>query len=238
MAGEVISHILGRHLLLQPSQGYHFSIDSVLLADFAPLVKGPVADLGAGSGILCVLLAAKGVEGPYTALELDSVAAYCCRENLARTGAEARVFQQDLTQKNPEVPGNSYSLVISNPPFTPKGAGRVPPDPARARARHELNLEPKDLWRAAARLLKPKGRFVFCWPAARLVQAFGDLPRAGLMPKRLRLSHGREGKPASLAMVEAVKGGKEELTVEPPLIVYAEGQEQSKEVQAIYRRLS
>jgi tRNA1Val (adenine37-N6)-methyltransferase len=171
-------------------------------------------------------------------LEIDPVAVRCCRENLARAGAEARVFQQDLTQKNPDVLGNSFSLVISNPPFTPKGAGRVPPDPARARARHELDLDPPDLWLAAARLLKPRGRFVFCWPAARLVSAFGCLPLAGLMPKRLRLSHGRAGKPASLAMIEAVKGGKEELKVEPPLQVYAEGQEQSEEVKAIYQRLS
>jgi len=58
-----------------------------------------------------------------------------------------------------------------------------------------------------------------------------------LEPKRLRLVHGRKGRPASLALVEAVKEGKAELLVEPPLVAYGQGQTYSAEVQAIYGRL-
>ena len=55
---------LGRHYLEQPAGGFRFAIDSVLLADFATPADGPVADLGSGCGVLCVLLAAKGLAGP------------------------------------------------------------------------------------------------------------------------------------------------------------------------------
>ena len=49
------------------------------------------------------------------------------------------------------------------------------------------------------------------------------LGAAGLEPKRLRLVHGRQGKDASLALLEAKKGAAPGLRAEPPLLVYGQG---------------
>lgn len=76
-----------------------------------------------------------------------------------------------------------------------------------------------------------------CWPPARLVEALSGLDAVGLRPQRLRLVHGREGKPARLALIEAVKQSKTYLEVEPPLIVYAESQTYTSEVQGLYNSL-
>lgn len=225
---------LGRWQIIQPRRGYRFSIDSVLLAFFAPLPSGPVTDLGAGCGVLCLLLAARGLAGPFTALEIDPLAADCCRANLARHRLDGRTFNQDLAAPIPELPAASQSLVICNPPFGKPGQGRVPPDPARARARHELVLDAAVLWTTAGRLLAPGGRFALCLPPRRLAEGLAGLMQARLTPKRLRLVHGREGKPASLALIEAVKDGGEDLAVEPPLVVHGPGQSYGPEVAAMY----
>lgn len=236
-APEFTCDQLGRHRIWQPARGYRFSIDSVLLADFAPRVRGPVADLGAGCGVLCLLLAARGMKGPFTAVELDPLAAECCRRNFAQAGLEGVVLEQDLARPAPELSSGGFALVISNPPFTRRGHGRVPPDPARARARHELSLEAPVLWESAARLLPPGGRLALCCPPARLDEVLAGLAGARLRPKRLRLVHGRLERPASLALVEAAKDGRPQLTVEPPLVVYGRGQEYSPQTAAIYQRL-
>ncbi len=228
---------LGRWEIIQPRQGHRFSIDSVLLAFFAPPLPGPVADLGAGCGVLCLLLAARGLAGPFHAIEIDPLAADCCQANLARHGLAGRVFHQDLAAPLPDLPAASQALVISNPPFGRAGQGRVPPDPARAQARHELALAAADLWATAGRLLPPGGRFALCLPPRRLAEGLAGLTQARLTPKRLRLVHGREGKPASLALIEAVKDGGEDLVVEPPLVVYGQGQTYGPEVAAIYAAL-
>ncbi len=228
---------LGRFYFWQPRRGYRFSIDSVLLAAFASPATGAVADLGAGCGVLCVLLAARGLTGPFTAVEIDPLAAACCRANLAGAGLEARVLEADISHGLAELPAGGFSLVVSNPPFTRAGQGRVSPRPQRARARQELALKAPRLWGQAARLLPRGGRLALCWPPARLVEAMEELPRAGLMPKRLRLVHGRAGRPASLALLEAVRLGGRQLTVEPPLVVYARDREYSPEVKAIYAAL-
>ena len=228
---------LGRHHLEQPAQGFRFAIDSVLLADFATPAQGPVADLGSGCGVLCVLLAARGLAGPFSALELDPLAAACCERNFERAGLKGQVLTHDLSQPHAELKPGSFALGISNPPFGQPGRGRLSPDPARARARHELALSAHDLWQRAGELLAPGARLALCWPPSRLPEALTGLIAHGLAPRRLRLVHGRVDLPPKICLIEAVKDGGEELRVEPPLIIYAQGQEYSPEVAAIYQRL-
>ncbi|MFH1036151.1 MAG: methyltransferase [Pseudomonadota bacterium] len=228
---------LGRLSLQQPRQGYRFSIDSVLLAAFAPAPAGAVADLGAGCGVLCLLLAARGLAGPFTAVELDARAAACCRQNFLGAGLAGRVLEHDLGQDHPHLPAGGFALVISNPPFGRLGHGRLPPDPARAAARHELSLESEAWWQRASRLLPAGGRLALCLPPRRLAQTLAELASRRLVAKRLRLVHGRAGRPASLALIEAVKDGGPHLLVEPPLMVHGQGQAYSEEVAAIYASL-
>ncbi len=229
---------LGRLCFRQPKDGYRFSIDSVLLAGFAPPRPGPVVDLGAGCGVLSVLLHGRGLAGPYFCVEIDPLAAKCCRHNLTQAGAEGEVLCQDVAEPHPRLSSGTFSLVVSNPPFTKAGHGRVSPQPSRARARQELAMDAALLWRRAAQLLARGGLMALCWPPARLVEALCGLEAAGLNPKRLRMVHGREGRPARLALLEAVKQNGAQLSVEPPLLVYEKGQAYTAEVQALYDSLA
>lgn len=229
--------VLGQRVFWQPANGYRFSMDSVLLAAFAPLAAGPVCDLGAGCGVLAVLLAARGPAGPFTAVEIDPDLAECCRRNFAEAGLAGAVLEGDLAAAAAELPAGGFDLLLCNPPFFAPGSGRLPPQPGRARARHGLALDDGDLFAAAARLLPKGGRLALCWPPARLADAFCGLRAARLEPKRLRLVHGRAGRPGRLALIEAARDGGTQLELEPPLLAYRDGQEYSDEVKAIYRGL-
>jgi len=57
-------------------------------------------------------------------------------------------------------------------------------------------------------------------------------------PKRLRIVHSRPGGRGEFILVEGVKGGREEMTVLPPLFIYGEGTGYSAEMEAIYRDLA
>lgn len=229
---------LGALSLAQPIQGYRFSMDSVLLAAFASPARGPVADLGAGCGVIAALLARRGLKGPFLAVELDPLAGECCRLNFAAAAMAGEVLVHDLREAHPRLSAGGHALVVSNPPFGRAGAGRIPPDPARARARHELEISAGELLAVAARLLKSHGRLALCAPPRRVPGLVRDLLEARLSPQRLRLVHGRVELPAKLALLEAVKDGGEDLRVEPPLIVYGRGQAYTEEVAGIYRQLT
>ncbi len=234
---DVTADTLGSYRFYQPRRGYRFSIDSVLLAFFASVVQGPVVDLGAGCGVLSVLLFSRGARGPFVAVEIDPLAAACCEANFSAAGVEGLVLNQDLLEDHPRLEAEAFSMVITNPPFGRKGHGRLPPDPARARARHELELSAPALWRRAAELLRPGGRLAFCWPPGRLVEALVTLKAVGLVPKRLRSVHGRVELGARVVLVEAIKGGGEGLEIAAPLVVYSSPGVYTPEVQAYYDSL-
>jgi tRNA1Val (adenine37-N6)-methyltransferase len=229
---------LGRFVLRQPRRGQRFSTDSVLLAGFVRPGPGPAADVGAGCGVLAVLLAARGQAGPFTCVEVDPLAARCCAENLAAAGVTGRTLCHDLALSHSGLPAGAFRLVVSNPPFTKSGAGRLPPEARRARARHEGPAGAPAWWRRAAELLAPDGRLAACWRPERLEEALAGLAAAGLAPRRLRLVHFREGRPARLALFEADKSPRAEPAWEPPLVVHGPDGGYGPEVRALYDSFS
>ena len=69
------------------------------------------------------------------------------------------------------------------------------------------------------RVLAPGGRAAFVYPAARLPLLLAAADGAGLRPLRARFVHPRAEEPANRVLVEAVKGARGPLVVEPPLVL-------------------
>ena len=213
-----------------------FTTDALLLADFAPPVRGAMADFCCGTGILSVLLCAKN-PGALSAIELSADAAALARENLARNGfaERARVRAGDLRDFSCLPPPNSLSLAVCNPPYFAPSAGMVSPDASRAAARAELSLTLSDLFLAARRSLAYHGRLCLCFRPERSEELLRGLADAGLAPKRLRFVHPRPGAPANLLLCEARKGSAPGLTVDPPLLLSEADGSPSAEYRRIYQ---
>ena len=54
-----------------------------------------------------------------------------------------------------------------------------------------------------------------------------------LEPKRIRFVYPKEGKEANILLVEAIKDGKPDLKVLPPLFVYEDGNNYTEEMSKI-----
>jgi tRNA1Val (adenine37-N6)-methyltransferase len=217
----------GRLILWQPRKGYRFSVDPLLLLDFlgpSPRI-GRACDLGTGCGVIALGLARLDDAARVTAVELQPRLAGLARRNAVENGLADRVevVELDLADEaraRAALPGASFALVASNPPFRPLGEGSTNPVDEAAIARHEVRLTLADLTAQARRVLEPGGRAVWVYPAERLTSLLATLDAAGLRPIRLKLVHGRAEEPARRALVEARKGAKGNLVVEPPLVLY------------------
>jgi tRNA1Val (adenine37-N6)-methyltransferase len=110
--------------------------------------------------------------------------------------------------------------VVCNPPYHPRAAGPPSAQGERAIARSELQCSMGEVADAAAELLREGGELCLCYRASRLAELLEALRARRLEPRRLRLVHPRVSRPASLALVGAVKGSRAELRVEPPLYVH------------------
>ncbi|MDA8164820.1 MAG: tRNA1(Val) (adenine(37)-N6)-methyltransferase, partial [Desulfobacteraceae bacterium] len=209
--------------VLQPRQGYRFSMDAVLLAHFiAPKQGERLLDLGTGCGILPLILSYRhpGLGG--VAVEIQPRLAALARENFAVNGLDAawQVIEGDVGDLAAILPTGGFDWAISNPPYRPAGTGRRNPLPEAAAARHELTADLPAVIGAMRRALKTGGRAALVYPATRLAPLIAALKSQGLEPKRLQVVYSHPGDTGRLVLVEARKGGGEEMTVLPPFSIY------------------
>ncbi|WP_435218243.1 HemK2/MTQ2 family protein methyltransferase [Streptomyces sp. bgisy034] len=80
-----------------------------------------VLDLGTGSGALAIQAARRGAR--VTAVDISRLAVLTTRVNALLAGRRVRVRHGDLADA---VPGRSYDIVVSNPPYVPSPAARLP----------------------------------------------------------------------------------------------------------------
>ncbi len=229
----------GRIICTQSREGYRFSIDAVLLAHFAaPGKQDRVLDLGAGCGVVSLILAYRHPALNLTCLEIQDSLLALLRTNIEQNGLVDRLHPVagDLCHMQGLLPAGAFDFVVCNPPYYAVGRGQRNPNGEQAVARHELKAELADVARAAAFALRTKGRLAVIYPAARGAVLIAALRQYRLEPKRLQAVHPYPGADASLLLVEAAKCGGEELAVLPPLYVYdGPDGDYSPVVEAFYR---
>jgi tRNA1Val (adenine37-N6)-methyltransferase len=227
--------------LYQSRKGYRFSVDSLLLYDFVNLRKvSSIADLGAGSGIVGILLARKYPDANITLFELQESLIRLAEKNVLLNKLEdrVRVVKADVTKLT--IPNSSlqapnfYDLAVSNPPFRRLKSGLMNIEEERAIARHEIKLRLHELIDAASYLLKEKGRFCMIYHPCRLSELMDTLKKRDLEPKRLRFVHSTISSEAKIILTEAVKGGKGGLKVDKLLFIYKENGSYTDELKEIY----
>ncbi len=229
----------GRLVCRQYKQGYRFSIDAVLAAHFCrPGRTDRILDLGAGSGVIGLILAFRHQDVRVTGLEFQPDLVRLARDNADRNNLAHRltIIEGDLRDNSGLLPAESFDLVVGNPPYRQPGRGRVSPDDQRARARHEIDTTLDDVVRAAARAVKNRGTVVLVYPAARITALFVSLKNYRLEPKRLQPVHSYPGdRQARLILVEAMKNGGEDLQIMAPFFIYTEQNgHYSAEMQKLY----
>ncbi|MBU4034228.1 MAG: methyltransferase [Proteobacteria bacterium] len=200
----------GKLCCLQPRQGYRFSVDAVLLAHFiAPEPEARILDLGAGCGIISLILSHRYPTVSLVALEVQSRLVELIRHNVVINTLESRltVVQGDCREIAALIPQGACDWVVTNPPYYPIGSGRHHPETERAKARHEILGGVTEMAQTAVFALKPEGRAAFVYPAARVEPLLGVLRENGLEPKRLQMVYAYPGASAGLVLVEAEKDG-------------------------------
>ncbi len=227
--------------LYQARDGYRFSVDALLLYSFVNIPRaGKIADLGAGSGIVGLLLAKKYPGSVVSLFELQTGLAALARKNVALNSLENRVsvIEKDLREigSRPSFPSmeNRFDIVVSNPPFRKPKTGLLSPGEERAIARHEIKLKLSELVRAAHRLLRSKGRFFLIHHPERLPELVCTLREKGMEVKRLRFVHSNVSSGAKMVLAEAVKDGAAGMKVDGPLFIYDERGGYSDEMRGIY----
>lgn len=151
-------------VVLQPRRGHRYGVEVYALAGFA-LGLGDAegasvvgVELGAGSGVVSLLLASRGVH--MTAVDLDpawvklaSASLSLSREDIrSRITLEERDVRTLGSDRGEEETPFAADFVVTNPPWFDLAEGPASPDPRRAAARTMLSGRVSDFVDAGLRI--------------------------------------------------------------------------------------
>ena len=221
-------------------RGFSIGTDAVLLYHFARRCRGEkAADLGCGSGVVGILLALSSPSLSVTAVDIspEAVSAACANAALNGVGDRFEAVLGDVREFRSLWPAGSFDLAVMNPPYYAVGTGKLPASPSAASARSEMSCTLEEACLAASWSVRWGGRFCVVYKPERLAELLVRLHDAALEPKRLRFVQPRADQAPNLVLVESVRGARQGVVVEPPLLLAEPDGSPGRELSEIYRYL-
>lgn len=138
--------------------------DGVLLGAWADVTGvDSILDIGAGTGVIAIMLAQRTTAAQIHAVEIDEEACAQAVENMENSPWSDRLscFKTSIQDFAKEA-NRDYDLIVSNPPFFSGGTFSKSQD--KTSVRHTVKLPHGDLLLAVRSLLSPAGRFCTILP--------------------------------------------------------------------------
>ncbi len=209
--------------IIQDPERFCFGMDAVLLSSFAEAFPSDrVLDLGTGTGIIPILMAAKTKAKEFYGLEIQEDSADMALRSVKLNGLEDRVHITigDIKEAGKIFEAASFDVITTNPPYMVKGHGMTNPDSPKAIARHEILCDLDDVMRAAKVLLHTGGKFYMVHRPYRLAEIICAMRENKIEPKRIRMVHPFVDKEPNMVLIEGIRDAKPRMIVEPPMIIY------------------
>ena len=205
--------------LYQNTLGLTFGTDALMLSAYIEDTFDSSLELGAGTGIISLLLLRNNKVRSVTALEVQPSFAALCEKNAEENGFSATMHTicADLRDFS-ESP--KYSLVFTNPPYMKDCGGKRNIFDEKNIARHEVKGTILDFCQCAKRSLKFGGAFYAVYRPDRLEDILVAMRTCLIEPKRMTFVHADPDMPPAFVLIEGKRGASASLRVTPPLILY------------------
>ena len=211
--------------IIQSPDVFSFSLDAVLLGDFAHIRKRDdlkILDLCAGNGAVALMLSQKTKSSIY-AVEIQEELVDMAKRSIKLNHLEdqVQVIHKDLKEIS-KAHYDSVDIITCNPPYFPMTErGTVNPNEHLAIARHEIYLTLDELMAKISKLLKVNGKAYLVHRPDRFLELMDTMRKYEVTPKRVRFIHPTDEMNANMVLVEGIKRGKEAgFQMLPPLYVH------------------
>ena len=243
LEGERLDKVNEDISLIQKKDGLTFGTDAYMLASYIrPRPSSVGVELGAGTGIISLLCAARGKFGKIYAVEIQEDFAKLAKRNVEYNSLSEKieVICANVTDISPAMTGGEVDTVFANPPYMRTDSGKRNESDYKYIARHEVFGGIEDFCKSAYRMLKHGGKFYCVWRPDRLADLIAAMRSNRLEPKLMTFIHGDSRSEPSMVLVSSIKGGASGMRVTPPLFIYkdGEGRVMSDEAQKIYDTMS
>ena len=176
-----------KFIIHQDACAMKVTTDSCLFGSMAgSLINGSIVknvlDIGAGSGLLSLMIAQQFPGALIDAIEIDEAAAIQAEKNILASPwkDQIQVIHTDIKNHKSE---KKYDLVISNPPFYENELKS--PDNRRNIAHHQTHLLPAELVYTISKNISSTGKFFLLLPFKKKEEWLVLLNNAGLQTEQI-----------------------------------------------------
>ena len=229
-------NINGYKIYQDPSQ-FCFGVDAVFLAAEAQIKKGDrVIDICSGSGIIPLLLLARGDTDKITMVEYFDYFCSLAKKSAVLNGCQDRldIVNADIKEIDKHFKKASFDVLTVNPPYEKNGHGIDSPDPMKNAARREVLCDIDDVCRAASYLLDVNGRMYMIHRPSRLCDIFCAMRKYKIEPRNVKLVQSKADSVPNLVLVSGIKNAPPYLTVQKNMIIYNDDGSYTEESSRLY----
>ena len=238
---ESVIPLLNKNLkIIQRSDYFNFSIDSLLVSEFVSIKKDTknIIDLGTGNAVIPLFLSKK-TSAKIFGIEIQKISFELAQRNININNLNEQIYiiYDDMKNYKKYFLNGSFDIVVSNPPFFKfNGNKELLNDLEQLSiARHEIEITLEELIQTASLLVKDRGYFYLVHRADRLTEIISALQKFNFEAKKIKFCYTTENKNAKIVLIEAIKSGKAGLTILPPLVINKNNGEYTEEVLEMFK---
>lgn len=221
---KVINYLLGYKdlYIVQDTEMFNFSLDSVLLPNFISLNKNikNVMDIGCGNAPIPLILSTK-TNAKIIGIELQKEVCEMAKEsiNINNLDKQIEIVNADINKIYKDYEVGSFDLITCNPPyFKYTDTSNVNLNDYKTLARHEIKLNIEQIMTISKYLLNNNGVIGIVHRPERLSDIVQAMRNNNIEPKRIQFVYPHENSEANIVLIEGRKNGRPGVKILPPLI--------------------
>ena len=237
---EVTNYLLGYKdkYIVQNTQMFNFSLDSVLLPNFVTLNKNikNILDIGCGNAPIPLILSTKTnalITGVEIQKEVYDLAVKSVKIN--NLEKQINIINADINEIYNQFETESFDVITCNPPFFKVSAkSNLNKSDYKTIARHEIKLNLDDIFKISKKLLKNNGYVAIVHRPERLLDILNSMQKYNIEPKKIQFIYPKTNMEANILLVEGMKNGKKGLKVLNPIYTHLDNGEYTEQIKKYF----
>lgn len=237
---EVINYLLNytNIKIIQDTDMFSFSLDSVLLPNFVTLNKNikKILDIGCGNAPIPLILSTK-TDAHITGVEIQQKVYDMANRtiDLNHLGNRIQIVHADINQLYKNIESDTYDVITCNPPyFKVSSNSNFNDSDYKTIARHEIKLNLEQLFKISRKLLKNGGVIAIVHRPQRLIDIITEMRKQNIEPKKIQFVYPKMNSEANTLLIEGVKNGNPGIKILSPLYAHDEFGNYSTEIKQYF----
>lgn len=237
---NVVNDLLGYQNLkiVQNTQMFSFSLDSILLPNFITLNKNisNILDIGCGNAPIPLILSTKS-SAKIIGVEIQKEVSDLAKDSvkLNNLDNQIEIINDDINHLGKIWNTESFDVITCNPPFFKVGENsNFNQSDYKTYARHEVSLTLEQLIKISRKLLKNKGVLGIVHRPERLMEILFLLEKNNLIPKKIQFVYPKLNCEANTVLIEAKKNANPGLKILEPIFVHEANGEYTDQVKKYF----